>query len=115
MRSIPDTLAAVRSGDADVAVVPIENSIEGSVSVTLDTLAFEGDLLVQREVDLPISLNLCVRSGTRLGGGARGFRLDVTELAAHPAAALRDRVWIRQDRVHVAEAAQQVARPGRLD
>ncbi len=52
MRTIPDVLAAVESHAADVGVVPIENSIEGSVSITLDTLAFESELLVQREVDL---------------------------------------------------------------
>jgi len=116
MRSIPDTLAAVRSGDADVAVVPIENSIEGSVSVTLDTLAFEGDLLVQREVDLPISLNLCVRSGTRLG--------DVDTVLSYPHAIAQCRSWMSRKLGDVkteaasstAEAAQQVARsrrPGR--
>ena len=52
--SIPDVLAAVEGGAHDLGVVPIENSIEGSVSVTLDTLVFEHDLLIQREVDLPI-------------------------------------------------------------
>jgi prephenate dehydratase len=51
--SIPDVIAAVERGEHDLGVVPIENSIEGSVAVTLDTLAFESELLVQREVDLP--------------------------------------------------------------
>ena len=62
--SIPDVLAAVERGDHELGVVPIENSIEGSVSVTLDTLVFEHELLIQREVDLPISLNLFVKPGT---------------------------------------------------
>ena len=38
------------AGDADLGVVPIENSIEGAVTVTLDALAFETDLLIQREI-----------------------------------------------------------------
>ena len=63
LASVPDVIAAVERGEVDVGVVPIENSIEGSVSVTLDTLAFDSDLLIQREVDLPISLNLCARPG----------------------------------------------------
>ena len=59
----PDVIAAVERGEVDLGVVPIENSIEGSVTVTLDTLAFDTDLLIQREVDLPVSLNLCAPPG----------------------------------------------------
>jgi prephenate dehydratase len=64
---VPEVIAAVERGDADGGVVPIENMIEGSVSVTLDTLAFDSELLIQREIDLPISLNLCARPGVGLG------------------------------------------------
>ena len=39
MTSAPQALAAVRNGQADRAVVPIENSIEGGVNATLDALA----------------------------------------------------------------------------
>ncbi len=49
-----------------MGLVPIENSIEGSITVTLDTLAFDTDLLVQREIDLPVSLHLCAKTGTAL-------------------------------------------------
>jgi prephenate dehydratase len=79
-------IAAVESGSADVGVVPIENSIEGSVTITLDTLAFESELLVQREVDLPISLSLCVRHGTGLA--------DVTSVASYPHAIAQCRGWL---------------------
>ena len=44
-RTCPHVIAAVEQGEVDVGVVPIENSIEGSVSVTLDTLAFDTELL----------------------------------------------------------------------
>ena len=63
--AVPEVIAAVERGDADGGVVPIENMIEGSVSVTLDTLAFDSDLLIQREIDLPVSLNLCAPPGGR--------------------------------------------------
>ena len=66
LRSVPEVISAVESGDAEVGLVPIENSIEGTVSVTLDTLAFDTDLLIQREIDLPVSLNLCALPGTKL-------------------------------------------------
>ena len=66
MRSVPDALVAVDTGDADLALVPIENSIEGSVNVTLDTLTFELNLLVQREVALAVELNLLTPPGVGL-------------------------------------------------
>jgi prephenate dehydratase len=64
--SIPDVLAATEAGDVDLGFVPVENAIEGSVNVTLDTLAFETSLLVQREVVLTVDLHLLVRPGTKL-------------------------------------------------
>ncbi|MDZ7677730.1 MAG: prephenate dehydratase [Acidimicrobiales bacterium] len=58
MPTISDVLAATAGGVVDLGFVPIENAIEGSVTVTLDTLAFEADLYIQREVVIDVSLNL---------------------------------------------------------
>jgi prephenate dehydratase len=53
--TIYDTVMAVHEGSVDRAVVPIENSLEGSVSATLDTLAFETDgVTIVGETVLPI-------------------------------------------------------------
>lgn len=53
--TIFDTVMAVQDGSVDRAVVPIENSLEGSVSATLDTLAFETDgVAIVGEAVLPI-------------------------------------------------------------
>jgi prephenate dehydratase len=41
--TIHDTVLSVRDGGAERAVVPIENSLEGSVNVTLDALVFEAE------------------------------------------------------------------------
>jgi prephenate dehydratase len=109
LRSVPDVIGAVERGDVDVGLVPIENSIEGTVTVTLDTLAFDTDLLIQREVDLPISLSLCARPGTKLGA--------VRTVLSHPNPLGQCRVWLSRklpDAVTVvtnstAEAAEQVA------
>jgi len=87
-RTVPEVIASVERGDAELGVVPIENSIEGSVAVTLDTLAFESELLVQREIDLPISLNLCAKPGTKLR--------DVTTVLSHPHANAQCRKWLGQ-------------------
>ena len=39
-RSVPDVISAIERDEVDIGLVPIENSIEGSITVTLDTLAF---------------------------------------------------------------------------
>ncbi|MGH8979194.1 MAG: prephenate dehydratase domain-containing protein, partial [Acidimicrobiia bacterium] len=65
-RSVPDVIASVERGEFDAGLVPIENMIEGSVSVTLDTLAFDSELWIQREIDLPVSLSLCAKPGVAL-------------------------------------------------
>ena len=66
MTSIPEVLAAAESGAVDIGFIPIENAIEGSVNVTIDTLAFDAHLLIQREVVIPVSLCLMVVPGVAL-------------------------------------------------
>ena len=67
MRSMPDVLAATGNSEVDLGFVAIENSIEGTVNVSLDALVFEHELLIQREVVLNVSLNLLASPGTSLG------------------------------------------------
>lgn len=52
--SIAQTLHAVAQGQADLAIVPVENSIEGSVTVTIDTLWQLDTLKIQQALVLPI-------------------------------------------------------------
>lgn len=63
--SIPAVAAAVDSGLADVGVVPIENSLEGSVTFTLDLLIHESSLFVRYELVLPIRHCLLAKAGTK--------------------------------------------------
>ena len=65
-RTVPDVLDAVDSGDVDLGFVPIENSIEGTVNFTQDALAFDHELLIQREVVLDIEHCLLAATGTSL-------------------------------------------------
>jgi len=62
--SIPAVAAAVDTGMADEGVVPIENSIEGSVNDTLDILIYESRVLIHRELILPIEHYLLAKPGT---------------------------------------------------
>lgn len=65
-RTVPDVLDAVDVGAVDLGFVPIENSIEGTVNFTQDALAFDHELLIQREVVLDIEHCLLATSGTSL-------------------------------------------------
>lgn len=115
LRTVPQVITAVKSGDVDVGLVPLENSIEGTVTVTLDTLAFDTDLLIQREVDLPISLHLCARPGTKL--------TDVRTIVSHPNPLGQCRAWLASKLPDAelvaanstAEAASQVAAADQSD
>ena len=88
-RSVPEALDAVRSGDADAALVPLENSIGGQVGVTLDELVNGAPLMITREVVLPVEFVLATRPGAGTGLG------DVRSLAAHPQASAQCRHWLR--------------------
>jgi prephenate dehydratase len=113
--AVPEVLAAVERGQADGGVVPIENMIEGSVSVTLDTLAFDSELLIQREIDLPVSLNLCARPGVTLA--------DVRTVVSFPHAVAQCRGWMAKKIPNAeprashstSDAAREVSRSKRTD
>jgi prephenate dehydratase len=87
-RSVPEALDAVRSGEADAALVPLENSIGGQVGVTLDELVNGTPLMITREVVLPVEFVLAARPD---GGGLA----DVHSIAAHPQASAQCRRWLR--------------------
>ncbi|MBY8873643.1 prephenate dehydratase [Micromonospora sp. PLK6-60] len=87
-RSVGEALEAVRAGDADAALVPLENSIGGAVGVTLDELAEGSPLVITREVVLPVEFVLGARPGTPLGA--------IRSVAAHPQASTQCRGWLRE-------------------
>ena len=64
--SVGEALDAVRQGEVDGAVVPIENSVEGGVSATLDKLVDGDPLVIRAEVVIPVEFGLYVRPGTSL-------------------------------------------------
>ena len=86
-------LAAVRSGDAAFACVPIENSIEGSVLPTLDSLAAGSPLQIFAELTLDVAFTIAVRPGTVAD--------DIRTVAAFPVAAAQVRRWLAD---HLPEA-----------
>jgi prephenate dehydratase len=80
---------AVQKGAVDRAVVPIENSLEGSVNATLDTLAGEADRVrIVAEVVRPISHNLVARPGVTLD--------QLTRIVSHPQALAQCSAFLRE-------------------
>lgn len=112
--SIQATLDAVRSAEAELGVVPIESSVEGAVTATLDELAVGTELVICAEVLVPVEFALLVRPGTRLA--------NVHEVGGHPVAQPQCRQWLAANlptadfrpTASNSDAALQVAE-GRLD
>lgn len=58
---IPSVIKAVDNGEIDEGVVPFENSIEGTVNYTIDSLIFDVNLFIKSEIVIPVSHNLMTR------------------------------------------------------
>jgi prephenate dehydratase len=112
--TVYDAILAVRQGEADRALVPFENSIEGAVSATLDTLAFDADgVALVGEYDLTIRHCLIAREEIALD--------SIEVVLSHPQASAQCARFIRENlpRVEVraapstAEAVRTVAESDR--
>ncbi len=106
-RSHAEVLHRAQVGDIDYGFCAIENAIEGTVNVIQDTLAFDTDLLIQREVVIPITMHLLVRPGTNLD--------DIKRVISYPHALAQVRGYIREALPHAdTEAANSTADAARL-
>jgi len=113
-RSVSAALDAVRRGEVDAALVPLENSVGGGVATTIDELS-TGELLhISREVLLDVGFALAVRQGS-----SHSSHSSLKRVAAHPQAEAQCRRWIADNLSDVeivtsasnAEAASAVASP----
>ncbi len=86
-RSVPEALEAVRSGEADAALVPLENSVGGAIPVTLDELVTGVPLMITREVLLPVEFVLAADTLKPLA--------TLRTIAAHPQASAQCRRWLQ--------------------
>ncbi|MBN6186494.1 prephenate dehydratase [Aneurinibacillus sp. BA2021] len=111
-RTIPDCLEAAAAGKVDYAVVPWENSLEGSVNLTLDWIIHKIDLPILSELIIPISHQLV--------GARREQPLElenVTRVLSHPQAIAQCHGFLRDHLAHAeieyvsstAEAARLVS------
>ncbi|QIS17037.1 prephenate dehydratase [Nocardia terpenica] len=81
-------LELIRSGEVDGAVVPIESSVEGSISTTLDALTLGSRLQIVAETELDVAFTIVARDGVTLAGAGT--------VAAYPVAAAQVRMWLAE-------------------
>jgi prephenate dehydratase len=105
--SLTDLLGAVADGTLDQGLVPLENAIEGTVSATIDGLVFDHDLVIEREIVIPIRLHLLARPGVALG--------DVTKVRSYVHALAQCRGFLHsldatvEQTTSTSQAAREVA------
>jgi prephenate dehydratase len=97
LRSFVHVLDAVSSGEVDYGFVAIENSIEGTVSITMDQLVFEQELIIVGEVVLPVTQNLLAPPGTALS--------NIKRVVSFPHATGQCRGWLATNLPDVEEVA----------
>lgn len=110
--SVEDTVRAVEANEVDLGIIPIENSIEGSVNATLDMLIFESEVKIAGEVTHQINNCLLVNHGSSIE--------EIKEVFSHPHALAQCRKHIYSNLKNVtikavnstAEAARLVAETG---
>jgi chorismate mutase/prephenate dehydratase len=86
-RTIPDAIDAVGEAAAELAIVPIENTIEGGVNATLDAL-FESDLTISAEFVLEVELCLLALSDDLS---------QIKRVASHPQPLGQCKQWLRRN------------------
>lgn len=105
--TMADVLMATESGEVDLGFVAIENSIEGTVNVTSDTLAFDVDVLIQREVVMSVQQHLMGLPGAKVA--------DIEEVVSIPHATAQARNFLHRELPDVrTRAANSTAEGARI-
>ncbi|BCW34024.1 prephenate dehydratase [Arthrobacter sp. StoSoilA2] len=87
--NVNTALERVRNGEADAAMVPIENSVEGGVTATLDAIATGPELRIIREALVPITFVLVARPGVVLA--------NIKRISTHGHAWAQCRLWVEEN------------------
>ncbi len=86
--SLPAVVGCVDAGDADEGIVPIENSLEGAVTFTVDLLIHESDLQIKGELVLPIHHCLLSKPGANVA--------DAQVIYSHPQSLAQCREYLHR-------------------
>ncbi|WP_296882398.1 prephenate dehydratase [uncultured Methanobrevibacter sp.] len=102
--TIPAVLESVANGECSYGVVPIENSIEGPVGITLDSLAHKFDLKIFKEIIIPINQNLIVNPGCTME--------DIEDVYSHAQALAQCQEFVSRNKIqpHYAVSTARAAK-----
>ena len=89
--TIPAVMESVANDECEMGIVPIENSIEGPVGITLDSLAHKFDLKIFKEIIIPINQNLIVNPNTKMD--------DITDVYSHSQAIAQCQEFISKNKI----------------
>lgn len=84
-------MESVANSECEYGVVPIENSIEGPVGITLDSLAHKFDLKIYKEIIISINQNLIVNPGSKIE--------DIKEVYSHAQALAQCRDFVNNNNI----------------
>ena len=86
LSTVPEVIKSVDRGEVDEGLVPMENSIEGSVNITQDILTFESEAKIIREMTIPVKHNLIGKKGLKLK--------NIKKIISHPHATAQCRIFL---------------------
>jgi prephenate dehydratase len=104
--TITASARAVLNGECDLAACPIENSLQGAITETLDLLIHEAGYAITGEVNLGVVHNLMARAGTTMA--------DIKRVYSHPQALGQCKGWLEANLPGV-EAAAALSTAGSVD
>lgn len=84
--TVADVIKSVDRGESDEGLVPIENSIEGSVNITQDILTFESEAKIIGEVTIPVKHSLISKKKIKIG--------KIRRIISHPHATAQCRKFL---------------------
>ena len=104
---VAEAIELVISRKVKRAIIPVENSIEGGVSATLDALAGTDKIRIYGEYLVPVSFNIVARPGAKLS--------DIRTISTHPVAYAQSRKWLLEklpNHVHLPATSTAAAAAG---
>lgn len=87
--TIKEVVDAVNSGEIIEGIVPIENSTEGTVNITVDSLVFDSELFIKKQLELSIQQNFLIKKDTDVS--------KITKILSHPQGLAQCRKFITEN------------------
>lgn len=88
-KTIWEVINSVNIGKTDKCVVPIENSTEGCINITVDSMIFDTDLFIQGQINLPIEQNMIINKAAENN--------EIKKIFSHPQGLAQCRQFLQKN------------------